>query len=238
MKRRIPKKLLSLWAGTLLIALFIAPAFPARAALPVFTECAGTQEAEAVEALQNARALAGSASAYLAGVAESQRVYDAPYATWFGAYDGWRYRKVLSNFEAIGSALDRETLSIACTCGTHALGDEYTLDQKEAYAISLCSKFWAAPPTGWKSRAGAIVEAMSRFNAVVGAKVKAPTQIESMTLASEKPADAIQSASSYRYFAEEEKTAGAEHLALAVTLILLLLLGEHLRRGRARSSGR
>ena len=238
MKRGRANNLLSLCAGTLLIALFIVPVFPAQAAPPVFTECTGAQEAEAVEALQNARAMVADSAAYLAGVADAQRVYDAPYATWFGAYDGWRYRKVLANFGAIGSALDRESLSISCTCGTHALGDAYTLGPKKSYAISLCSNFWAAPLRGGKSRAGEIVEAMSRLDAVVGAKVKAPTQIESMTLASEKPAEAIQSASNYRYFAEEEKTAGTEHLLPAVMLILLLLLGERLRRRRGRSLGR
>ena len=224
MTRGIGKKLLSLCAGTLLVALFIVPVFPVRAAPPVFSDCAGAQEAEALEALENARALVADSAAYLAAVEDSQRVYDAPYVTWFGAYDGWRYRKVLANFEAIGSALDLETLSISCTCGTQAPGTEYKLGPKKAYGISLCSNFWAAPPTGGKSRAGAIVEAMSQFKPVVGAKAKAPTQIESMTLASEKPTDAIQSASNYRYFAEEEKEAGTEHLALAVILILLLLL--------------
>ncbi len=224
MRRKIANKLLSLYAGTVLIAPFIAPVLPARAALPVFVDCAGAQEGKAVEALENARALAAGAAAYLAGVADAQRVYDAPYATWFGAYDGWRYRKVLANFEGIVSALDRETINFSCTCGTHALGDEYTLDPKSAYAISLCSNFWAAPPTGGKSRAGAIVEAMSRFKMVIVAKAKAPSQIESMALASEKPANAIQSASNYRYFAEEEKTAGTEHLPFAIILILLLLL--------------
>ncbi|MFQ5458937.1 MAG: M35 family metallo-endopeptidase [Myxococcota bacterium] len=230
MRNYFPEKLLSLCSGTVLIALLILPAAPAGAAQPAFKDCSGDQQTEISQALANARTLATRSAAYLRGVEKPQRSYDGPYATWFGAYDAWRYTRVIAQFDTLKRALAEETIRFDCTCATHALGDEYVLDPDKPYDVSLCSVFWERPLAGANSRAGAVLEAMSRFTAVLGAAETGGSQSESMALATENPSEAIKAAPNYRHFAEEEKEAGGEHLAGALALIALLLLVARARR--------
>jgi len=195
--------------------------------------CTGDQTAALEDAIIAARALAGSAATYLEGVSMEQRRFDAPYETWFGAYDAWRYGHVIANYRAIEATLAPASTRFRCGCPSTAAGLQIEVEQGVAPVISVCEGFWLAPPSGGRSRAGALIEAASRLSGSGGAEPLAVTQIQSTTLAGQRPADAIRNAAAYRFFAEEEKDAGVEHLPAALALVLLILLAEGYRRTRA-----
>ncbi|MDP3938894.1 MAG: M35 family metallo-endopeptidase [Deltaproteobacteria bacterium] len=225
-----PRQVLAALSVALLLAA-PAPSLAQGAAAP-FTGCSASESTDLENAIIAARALAGSAATYLEGVSEDQRRFDAPYETWFGAYDGWRYGRVIANYRAIEGGLAPASTTFSCDCPSTAAGEEVHVAQGGG-GIAVCKGFWLAPVSGGRSRAGALVQAASQLPGPGGAQLLAATQIESTTLAGQRPSDALRNAATYRYFAEEKKDAGAEHLPAALALILLIVAVQGFRRWSA-----
>lgn len=227
-------------AAALSAALFLAlpSVAPAQEGAGPFAGCSASERADLETAIAGAVKLAGDAAAYLEGVAEDQRRFNAPYETWFGSYDTWRYGRVAANYRAIETTLASAGTRYRCGCPTLAAGLEVNAAPGPPAEIQVCKAFWSAAPSGGRSRAGSLIQAASALPGTGGAEALAASQLEATTLAGQRPADAIRNAATYRYFAEEEKEAGAEHVAGALGLILLLLLGEAYRRARAQTHER
>ncbi len=215
-------------------ALLLAAPTPslAQGGAAPFAGCSASESTDLENAIIAARTLAASAATYLEGVSEDQRRFNAPYETWFGTYDGWRYGRVIANYRAIEAGLAPASTKFGCECPSTAAGEEIHVVQGGG-GIAICKSFWLAPESGGRSRAGALVQAASRLPGPGGARLLAATQIESTTLAGQRPADALRNAATYRYFAEEKKDAGAEHLPAALALILLIVAVQGFRRLRA-----
>lgn len=230
---RRPARLLAGVAAAALLA--GPPAGRAGAESAVLADCPPAEAADLERAIAAGRDLARGAADYLEGVAETQRRFDAPYQTWFGSYDAWRYGRVIANYRAIADALAPGATDFRCGCPPVATGLETEVEQGTGRGIAVCKSFWMAPEKGGRSRAGALVEAASRLPGAGGARLLAPSQIQSTTLAGQRPEDAIRNAPTYRFFAEEEKSAGLVLLPGALALVLVILLGARFRRaGRAR----
>lgn len=223
------------WTALVLLILIAAPAGAQQGVGTggaMFSNCSDEQKVELSDALSHAQAIAASAHEYLEAVGEDQRSFDEAYMTWFGSYNAWRYSKVSTSFSKIHTALAGQSVAFECGCGPDAAGRELVPGTSDSNKIGVCDDFWSAPLSGFNSRGGALVGAVSQLGGTAGAEDLASNSMLSMKLATEDPVKAIQNAESYRFFAEQEKEAGGEKLLLAVPLGLLLLLG--VRIGRAR----
>ncbi len=160
-----------------------------------FTTCTTTQQSSLITARSQASTYAANASAYLNAGTQGSR-----YTTWFGVYTLTRYNTVKSNFAAILSAMDTQSVTFNCKCKkTNTYAYVYA---NQPYTIYLCGAFWAAPMTGTDSKGGTLIHEMSHFTVVAGTNDYAYGQTNAKALAISNPTNAVANADNHEYFAE------------------------------------
>lgn len=160
-----------------------------------FTTCTTTQQSSLITARSQASTYAANASAYLNAGTQGSR-----YTTWFGVYNLTRYNTVKSNFTAILSAMDTQSVTFNCKCKkTNTYAYVYA---NQPYTIYLCGAFWAAPMTGTDSKGGTLIHEMSHFTVVAGTNDYAYGQTNAKNLALSNPTNAVANADNHEYFAE------------------------------------
>lgn len=198
----------------------------------MFENCSDVQKIDLSDALSKALSIAGTSRDYLEAVEENQRTFDEAYFAWFGVYNSWRYTKVTANFGKIHSTLEAQNVTFSCGCGPDAGVRDVQVDPARPNHIKVCDSFWTRPLSGLNSRSGAVVGAVSRFAGVAGSEELSTSSMLAMKMAEDDPVQAIKNAQSYRYFAEQENEAGIEHLLVSIPLLLVLLFGMRMWRGR------
>jgi peptidyl-Lys metalloendopeptidase len=198
----------------------------------MFENCSDDQKVDLSDALSKALSIAGGSRDYLEAVAEAERPFDEAYFAWFGVYNSWRYTKVTANFGKIHSTLETQNVTFSCGCGPDAGVGDVQVDPARPNHIEVCDGFWTRPLSGLNSRSGAVVGAVSRFGGVAGSEELSTNSTIAMKMAEDDPVQAIKNAQSYRYFAEQENKAGVERLLFSIPLLVLLLFGTRMWRGR------
>jgi peptidyl-Lys metalloendopeptidase len=121
------------------------------------------------------------------------------YATWFGTYSSSRFTRVSSAYSRITSELTSKAVTLDCTSDEDYYAYVYPDDP---YVIYLCNAFWTAPATGTDSKAGTLVHESSHFTVNGGTDDHVYGQTAAKQLAKSNPADAVDNADNYEYFAE------------------------------------
>jgi peptidyl-Lys metalloendopeptidase len=168
---------------------------------PSFTQCDPDQSTVLQRALQDAQVLALEAWQALESIPENSRESSARYREWFGAYDPANYSLVSDNFQHIYTALATQPITFNCACSDIALAYVYP---NQPYDITVCERYWRSPATGTDSQAGVLVHEMSHFITVAATEDVTHSQVLVRMTAKNIPARAVQNASSYEYFAEND----------------------------------
>ncbi|GLY04120.1 MULTISPECIES: M35 family metallo-endopeptidase [Actinoplanes] len=121
------------------------------------------------------------------------------YATWFGTYSASRFSRVTSAYSKITTELTTKALTLDCTSNEDYYAYVYP---DEPYIIYLCNAFWTAPATGTDSKAGTLIHESSHFTVNGGTDDHAYGQTAAKALAISSPANAVDNADNYEYFAE------------------------------------
>ncbi|GIE78012.1 peptidase M35 [Actinoplanes philippinensis] len=121
------------------------------------------------------------------------------YTTWFGTYSSSRFTRVTSAYSKITSELTSKTLTLDCTSNEDYYAYVYP---DQPYVIYLCNAFWTAPATGTDSKAGTLIHESSHFTVNGGTDDHAYGQTAARQLAASNPANAVDNADNYEYFAE------------------------------------
>lgn len=198
---------------------------PARADVEFTnTDCTGEQRDIVRKAFAWGRALADRADGFmrhLAGDApprdsayggadwEDRRVY---YERWFGPLEDGRTHEVQDKVIAIRRAFGSETFLIHCSVTAEsecARTPETTIAWVDAFdikkTIHLCDLFWRKSESGINSQGGALLHEVSHFHDIAMTEDKLdgrdPRSCEALGRA--RPADAIDNAYSYQFFAED-----------------------------------
>jgi hypothetical protein len=118
---------------------------------------------------------------------------------WFGAFNAARFGTARSNLQSIYNVLSSETLKYDLT-GTGCKSSWYAYTYKGARTVWLCNGFWNAPFAGTDCRYGTLVHEWSHAVASTDDHVYGRTAAED--LAVNNPAQALDNADNYEYFAE------------------------------------
>ncbi|MEU4244845.1 M35 family metallo-endopeptidase [Actinoplanes sp. NPDC026619] len=121
------------------------------------------------------------------------------YTTWFGTYSSSRFSRVTSAYSKITSELTSKTVTLDCTSDEDYYAYVYP---DEPYIIYLCNAFWSAPATGTDSKAGTLIHESSHFTVNGGTDDHVYGQTAAKQLAVSSPANAVDNADNYEYFAE------------------------------------
>ncbi|MEU8665075.1 M35 family metallo-endopeptidase [Actinoplanes philippinensis] len=121
------------------------------------------------------------------------------YTTWFGTYSSSRFTRVTSAYSKITSELTSKALTLDCTSNEDYYAYVYP---DQPYVIYLCNAFWTAPATGTDSKAGTLIHESSHFTVNGGTDDHAYGQTAARQLAASSPANAVDNADNYEYFAE------------------------------------
>ncbi len=121
------------------------------------------------------------------------------YTTWFGTYSSSRFSRVTSAYSKITTELTSKALTLDCTSDEDYYAYVYP---DEPYIIYLCNAFWTAPATGTDSKAGTLIHESSHFTVNGGTDDHAYGQTAAKQLAISSPANAVDNADNYEYFAE------------------------------------
>ncbi|WP_436535970.1 M35 family metallo-endopeptidase [Actinoplanes sp. HUAS TT8] len=121
------------------------------------------------------------------------------YATWFGTYSSSRFSRVTSAYSKITTELTTKALTLDCTSNEDYYAYVYP---DQPYIIYLCNAFWTAPATGTDSKAGTLIHESSHFTVNGGTDDHVYGQTAAKQLAVSSPANAVDNADNYEYFAE------------------------------------
>ncbi|KUL25300.1 hypothetical protein ADL15_40985 [Actinoplanes awajinensis subsp. mycoplanecinus] len=121
------------------------------------------------------------------------------YTTWFGTYSSSRFSRVTSAYSKITTELTTKALTLDCTSNEDYYAYVYP---DQPYIIYLCNAFWTAPATGTDSKAGTLIHESSHFTVNGGTDDHAYGQTAAKQLAISSPANAVDNADNYEYFAE------------------------------------
>ncbi|WP_157437019.1 M35 family metallo-endopeptidase [Actinoplanes subtropicus] len=121
------------------------------------------------------------------------------YTTWFGTYSSSRFSRVTSAYSHITSELTSKTVTLDCTSDEDYYAYVYPDDP---YVIYLCNAYWPAPATGTDSKAGTLIHESSHFTVNGGTDDHVYGQTAARQLAKSNPANAVDNADNYEYFAE------------------------------------
>ncbi len=178
----------------------VAPQLSLRLVTPAYNNCSVQEQADIIAAAQLAESYVTTGIADLESLATGERSGSPRYSTWFGAYTATRFNRVLSNFVAIGDALENEQIKFDCGCAES--GVYAYVYSSRPYDVFLCPAFRAASIGGTDSRAGTIVHELSHFTILADTDDHVYSQRGAQSLASTDPDNAISNADSHEYFAE------------------------------------
>ena len=178
----------------------VFPQLSLRVVTPAYSNCSVQEQVDIVAAARLAQDYVTTGIADLQSIAVSERSGSPRYTTWFGVYSEARFNRVLSNYVAIGDALENEQIKFDCGCdesGVYA----YVYPSRP-YDIVLCPAFRSSSLGGTDSRAGTIVHELSHFTILADTDDHVYSQRGAQSLASTDPDKAITNADSHEYFAE------------------------------------
>lgn len=178
----------------------VAPQLSSRVLTPAYNDCSAQEQTDIVAAARLAENYVSTAIADLQSLAVDERSDSPRYTTWFGAATEVRFSRVLSNFVAIGDALEEEQIRFDCGCSEN--GVYAYVYSSRPYDIFLCPAFRAASPGGTDSRAGTIIHELSHFTILADTDDHVYSQRGAQSLATTDPDQAITNADSHEYFAE------------------------------------
>lgn len=180
----------------------LQPNLTPRLRPPEYRSCSVQEQSDIVEAANIAETLTETALTDLRSLAANERASSPRYTTWFGTYTEARYNQVITNFEAIQTAMADETLQFNCDCNDPGI---YAFVYPAfPYSITLCPEFRNAAPNGENSRAGTIIHEISHFTVVADTDDHAYSHQGTQALAISSPALAVANADSHEYFAEND----------------------------------
>lgn len=137
---------------------------------------------------------------YVLAVAALSNIGNASlYQTWFGLISDVRFRRVQGAFRHIVDAFRHETF-VYDLSGTDCGENEIGHTTPGSRTIHFCNTFWTLPPRGSDSMAGRIVHEHS--HAVANTLDAAFSFNACVRLARDFPAQAVENASNYQFFAE------------------------------------
>jgi peptidyl-Lys metalloendopeptidase len=157
--------------------------------------CSTSEKTALKQAVSNAAQLSQKSQDWLAANPSG----GGAYATWFGTYSSSRFTRVSSAYSRITSELTSKAVTLDCTSDEDYYAYVYPDDP---YVIYLCNAFWTAPATGTDSKAGTLVHESSHFTVNGGTDDHVYGQTAAKQLAKSNPADAVDNADNYEYFAE------------------------------------
>jgi len=157
--------------------------------------CTTSEKTALKQAVSNAAQLSQKSEAWLAANPSG----GGAYATWFGTYSSSRFTRVKSAYSSITGELTSKAVTLDCTSNEDYYAYVYP---DEPYVIYLCNAFWTAPATGTDSKAGTLVHESSHFTVNGGTDDHAYGQTAAKQLALSNPANAVDNADNYEYFAE------------------------------------
>ena len=121
------------------------------------------------------------------------------YEKWFGRYAGSRYRRVLANFRRMGNTLIQNNVTYRTDGSQYCQNGRYAFTGHGASAVFFCDLFFRNS-TPNLVRAGTVVHELSHL--VLGTVDSFHySREEAKNVAQNDPANAIQTASCYEYFA-------------------------------------
>ncbi len=196
-----------------------------------FTGCSAARQSTLQTSQNSALITSAFVVSRLSSATAAERAADVLYDTWFGNYTAGRFATVQNNLEDIHDYFLSENVSYDCTAsGCGASWNAYVY-LGGAYEIFLCNNYWGKPDSGQVSKHSIIYHETSHEAA--GTTDHTYGSASCKSLANTDPAKAIENADSYEYYYANTKL-GAEHLVLALPLLLLILLFESYRRNRTR----
>lgn len=161
--------------------------------------CTTSQQTTLSEILKQAQSYASNAADVLSSTDTLSRSGSGRYSAWFGEYSTERYSLLNTQYSAISSALQNETIEFACECTIDALAYVYP---NEPFRIYLCNDFWNIPISGKDSQAGVVIHEMSHFDVTAATDDYIYGAEGSFSLAQENPLQAVNNADNFEYFAE------------------------------------
>lgn len=170
--------------------------------------CSEFQKQVLEAALTEAEKFTDEAVDTLTGLQIDTRSVAGRYLSWFGDYTDSNYSEVVSIYQAMQNTFNTETITFHCDCSTSNYAWVYP---DKPYNIHICNSFWNAPVTGTDSQAGTIIHEMSHFNSIAHTDDYVYGQEFAFNLAANNPAEAINNADNFEYFAENNP-----HLTMSV----------------------
>ena len=167
----------------------------AAAVTLTYRGCSTSEKTALKTAVSNAAQFSQKSEAWLAANPSG----GGAYTTWFGTYSSSRFSRVTSAYSHITSELTSKTVTLDCTSDEDYYAYVYP---DEPYVIYLCNAFWTAPATGTDSKAGTLVHESSHFTVNGGTDDHVYGQTAAKQLAKSNPANAVDNADNYEYFAE------------------------------------
>ncbi|OLY91818.1 Lysine-specific metallo-endopeptidase [Cnuella takakiae] len=125
------------------------------------------------------------------------------YKLWFGEYTAARAGIVKDNYAKIKQRMETVEFTYDLT-GSECTDDTFAYTTIGGSTIWLCGLFWAAPPTGFDSKAGTVVHEHSHASARTEDLIY--RQDPCKELARTNPAKAIKNADNHEYFTEDVNT--------------------------------
>jgi peptidyl-Lys metalloendopeptidase len=160
-----------------------------------FRGCTTSEQTALKTAVTNAATMSQKSQTWLAANTSG----GGAYTTWFGTYSSSRFSRVTSTYSKITSELTTKALTLDCTSNEDYYAYVYP---DQPYVIYLCNAFWTAPATGTDSKAGTLIHESSHFTVNGGTDDHAYGQTAAKALAVSSPANAVDNADNYEYFAE------------------------------------
>jgi hypothetical protein len=176
--------------------------------------CTSSEQTYLIFARDNASDLAFLGMNYLTGGLTGSR-----YTTWFGSYTSSRYNTVKGYVSDIQSVVDNATLEFDCSnddCASNTIAWVYGYDP---YEINICNAFYGQPVLGYQGQAGTILHEISHFWGV-GSTFGTDDddnvygQTAAKNRATNRPDDAIHTASNYEFFFENTPALECPYIAV------------------------
>lgn len=160
-----------------------------------YRSCTTSEKTSLATAVTNAATMSQKSTTWLTANPSG----GGAYATWFGTYSSSRFSRVSSAYTKITSELTSKAITLDCTSNEDYYAYVYP---DEPYIIYLCNAFWTAPATGTDSKAGTLIHESSHFTVNGGTDDHVYGQTAAKSLAISSPANAVDNADNYEYFAE------------------------------------
>ncbi|GAA1637031.1 M35 family metallo-endopeptidase [Actinoplanes couchii] len=157
--------------------------------------CTTSEKTSLATAVTNAATMSQKSQTWLAANPSG----GGAYTTWFGTYSASRFSRVTNGYSKITDELTNKALTLDCTSNEDYYAYVYP---DQPYIIYLCNAFWTAPATGTDSKAGTLIHESSHFTVNGGTDDHAYGQTAAKALAVSSPANAVDNADNYEYFAE------------------------------------